>query len=85
LLRTGDRLRIDLRKGTVDALLPAEELDRRRAELEAQGGYAYPAAQTPWQAIQRKLTGQLGDGAILEGSEAFQRIAQTRGLPRDNH
>ena len=85
LLETGDRLRIDLRRGTVDALVPDEELARRRAELEARGGYAYPEAQTPWQAIQRTLTGQLGTGAILEGSEAFQRIAQTRGLPRDNH
>jgi dihydroxy-acid dehydratase len=65
--------------------LSAEELAERRAELEAEGGYAYPEAQTPWQAIQRALTGQLGTGAILEGSEAFQRIAQTRGLPRDNH
>jgi dihydroxy-acid dehydratase len=31
------------------------------------------------------MVGQLGDGAILEGTETFQRIAQTRGLPRDNH
>ena len=85
LLRSGDRLRIDLRKGTVDALLPEDELAERRAELAARGGYAYPEAQTPWQAIQRGLVGQLGDGAILEGSEAFQRIAQTRGLPRDSH
>jgi dihydroxy-acid dehydratase len=85
LLRTGDRLRVDLRRCRVDVLLPDEELAQRRADLEAQGGYGYPEAQTPWQAIQRALTGQLGTGAILEGSEAFQRIAQTRGLPRDNH
>jgi dihydroxy-acid dehydratase len=85
LLRTGDRLRVDLRRCRVDALIADEELAQRRAELEAQGGYGYPEAQTPWQAIQRALTGQLGTGAILEGSEAFQRIAQTRGLPRDNH
>jgi dihydroxy-acid dehydratase len=85
LLRTGDRLRVDLRRGRVDALVTEEELAARRAELEAQGGFAYPAAQTPWQAIQRALVGQLGTGAILEGSEAFQRIAQTRGLPRDSH
>jgi dihydroxy-acid dehydratase len=85
LLKTGDRLRVDLRQCRVDVLISDEELAQRRAELEAQGGYAYPEAQTPWQAIQRALTGQLGTGAILEGSEAFQRIAQTRGLPRDNH
>ena len=85
LLKTGDRLRIDLRRGTVDALLPQEELDRRRSELEAAGGYAYPASQTPWQEIQRSLVGQLDKGAILEGAEDYQRIAQTRGQPRHSH
>jgi dihydroxy-acid dehydratase len=85
LLRTGDRVRIDLRRGTADVLLDDAELEKRRAELEAAGGYAYPASQTPWQEIQRAVVGQLGTGAILEGAEAYQRIAQTRGLPRDNH
>ena len=85
LLETGDRVRIDLRRGRVDVQASDEELARRRAELEAKGGFAYPPAQTPWQEIQRSLTGQLETGAILEGSEAYQRIAQTRGLPRDNH
>jgi len=85
LLRTGDKVRIDLRRGTVDVLLADAELAARREAFERAGGYAYPASQTPWQAIQRALVGQLESGAILEGSEAFQRIAQTRGLPRDNH
>lgn len=85
LLRTGDRVRIDLKRGTADVLLPAAELAARRAAFEQAGGYAYPESQTPWQAIQRSLVGQLESGAILEGAEAFQRIAQTRGLPRDNH
>ena len=78
-------MRIDLRKGTADVLIDAAELDARRRDLAAAGGYAYPASQTPWQQIQRDLVGGLGEGAILEGSEQFQRIAQVRGLPRDNH
>ena len=85
LLKTGDRVRIDLRKGSADVLIAGEELAERRAALAAAGGYAYPASQTPWQAIQRSLVGQLQSGAILEGAEQFQRIAQTRGLPRDSH
>ncbi|MBB4614897.1 IlvD/Edd family dehydratase [Novosphingobium taihuense] len=85
LLKTGDRVRIDLRKGTADMLVPEEELASRRAALEAAGGYAYPASQTPWQEIQRERVGQLSHGAILEGAEKYQRIAQTMGLPRDNH
>jgi dihydroxy-acid dehydratase len=85
LLRTGDRVRIDLKRGTANMLVSDEELDARRKALDAVGGYAYPASQTPWQQIQRTLVGQLSSGAILEGSEQFQRIAQTRGLPRDSH
>lgn len=85
LLRTGDRVRIDLRAGTADMLVPEEEIARRRAALEAAGGYAYPPSQTPWQQIQRQIVGQLDRGAILEGAESFQRIAQTHGLPRDSH
>ncbi|MCW2391743.1 dihydroxy-acid dehydratase [Sphingobium sp. B1D7B] len=85
LLRDGDRVRMDLNACTVDVLISDTELAERREALMAKGGYAYPASQTPWQDIQRSLVGQLDKGAILEGSEQFQRIAQTRGLPRDNH
>ncbi|MEO7656644.1 MAG: IlvD/Edd family dehydratase [Sphingomicrobium sp.] len=85
LLKTGDRVRIDLKQCTANVLIPESELAARRASLEEAGGYSYPASQSPWQAIQRSLVGQLETGAILEGSEAFQRIAQTRGLPRDSH
>ena len=85
LLKSGDRVRIDLKRGTADVLLPEDELNARRAALAAAGGYAYPASQTPWQAIQRGLVGQMESGAILEGAEQFQRIAQQRGLPRDSH
>lgn len=85
LLQTGDRVRMDLKQGRVDVLIPDEQLAERRANLVAQGGYKYPASQTPWQEIQRTLVGQMDTGAILEGSEKYQRIAQTSGLPRDNH
>ncbi|WP_193557349.1 dihydroxy-acid dehydratase, partial [Microvirga pakistanensis] len=59
LLQTGDRIRIDLNKRTADILLSKEELEKRRADLEARGGYAYPASQTPWQEIQRSMVDQL--------------------------
>jgi len=85
LLQTGDRVRMDLKKRRVDVLIPDEELARRRADLETRGGYPYPASQTPWQEIQRQIVGQMNTGMILEGAENYQRIAQTKGLPRDNH
>jgi dihydroxy-acid dehydratase len=85
LLKSGDRIRVDLNRGTVDALISDAELAERRTILEAAGGLPFPKSQTPWQAIQRNLVGQLETGAILEGAEDFQRIAQSRGIPRDNH
>jgi dihydroxy-acid dehydratase len=85
LVQTGDRIRIDLGRGTANMLVSDETLAERRRQLEARGGYPYPASQTPWQAIQRQVVGQLNTGAILEGSEKHQQIAQTAGLPRDNH
>jgi dihydroxy-acid dehydratase len=85
LLKTGDRVRIDLNTGRADALVDEVEWQRRRQELESAGGYQYPASQTPWQEIQRRYVGQMGEGMILEGAESYQRIAQTRGVPRDSH
>src|SRR5438445_3754888 len=85
LLKTGDRVRIDLNTGRADALVDDAVWQQRRQDLEAAGGYQYPASQTPWQEIQRRTVGQMGDGMILEGAESYQRIAQTRGLPRDSH
>jgi dihydroxy-acid dehydratase len=85
VLRTGDRVRIDLKAGRVDMLVSDEELAERRNALEAAGGYPYPDHQTPWQEIQRSLVGQLETGAVLEPAVRYRRIAQTKGIPRDNH
>ncbi|MHA6690486.1 IlvD/Edd family dehydratase [Devosia sp. A449] len=85
ILRTGDKVRIDLNKGQANILISDEDIATRRAELEAAGGYKYPKHQTPWQEIQRGIVSQLGDGAILKPAEKYQRIAQTEGVPRDNH
>jgi len=84
LLKTGDRVRIDLRKGTANMLVSRAELARRRAALEKQGGFKYPASQTPWQEIQRGMVDQLSDGMVLKPAVEYQRIAQ-KSIPRDNH
>ncbi|MEW6392869.1 MAG: IlvD/Edd family dehydratase [Pseudomonadota bacterium] len=85
LLKTGDKVRFDLRKSRVDVLVSPSEIVERRKVLEAAGGYPYPESQTPWQEIQRAVVGQLETGAVLEPAVKYQRIAQTKGLPRDNH
>jgi len=85
LLQTGDRVRIDLNEGAANILIPEAELAQRRAALEQQGGYRYPASQTPWQEIQRSMVEQLADGMVLTPAAKYQRLAQTMGVPRDNH
>ncbi|ODT71685.1 MAG: dihydroxy-acid dehydratase [Pelagibacterium sp. SCN 63-23] len=85
ILRTGDKVRIDLNKGEADILISDAEIEQRRIALEAEGGYKFPKHQTPWQEIQRGLVDQLGSGAVLRPAVKYQRIAQTEGVPRDNH
>jgi dihydroxy-acid dehydratase len=84
LLETGDRVRIDLDKGTADILISAEKLAERRAALEKRGGYHYPESQTPWQEIQRSMVDQLGAGMVLKPAVKYQRVAQ-KYAPRHNH
>jgi len=91
LLRTGDRVRIDLKHGKADMLVDDAELQARRTELEERGGYRIPAHQTPWQEIQRGLVSQLETGMVLEPAVAYRRLAQggvdgtLPPVPRDNH
>ncbi|KAL4923489.1 IlvD/Edd family dehydratase [Aspergillus undulatus] len=85
VLRDGDRIRVDLVKRRVDILLPKEELDKRRAELEAAGGYSMPASQTPWQELFRKETSQLNEGMVMREAVKYQRLAQRNETPRHNH
>jgi dihydroxy-acid dehydratase len=84
LLRTGDIVRIDLRKRSVNVVISEEELAQRRAQDEA-NPFSGPESQTPWHEIARAITGQFAGGAVIESAVKYQRIAQTKGLPRDSH
>ena len=84
LLKTGDRVRIDLNEGTANMLVSEAELARRRVELERAGGYVYPSSQTPWQEMQRGIVDQLAGGMVLKPALKYHRIAQVN-VPRDNH
>ncbi|QXT38569.1 IlvD/Edd family dehydratase [Gymnodinialimonas ceratoperidinii] len=78
-LQTGDRVRLDLNEGTLNALVPDDEWNARKAAWTAPELHH----QTPWQELYRKHVGQLADGGCLELATAYQRIA--KDLPRDNH
>jgi dihydroxy-acid dehydratase len=84
LLKTGDRVRVDLAKGTADILIAPAELAQRGAALKKNGGYHYPPSQTPWQEIQRAMVEQLDSGMVLEPAPKYRGLAQSF-VPRDNH
>jgi dihydroxy-acid dehydratase len=85
LVKTGDRIRIDLNKGEANILIDEAELEKRRAELNAKGGFPFPASQTPWQEIQRGIVDQFSEGMVLKPAIKYQHVAKTFGIPRDNH
>ena len=81
ILKTGDRIRIDLNTRKVDVLLPAGELAARKA------AWTPPKlpTMTPWEEIYRSMVGQLGTGACLEPATLFLDVIETRGESRNNH
>jgi dihydroxy-acid dehydratase len=85
LLKSGDKVRIDLGKRTANILVSKEEFEKRRAALARAGGYKVPESQTPWQEIQRGMIDELSHGMVLKPAVKYQRIAETKGVPRDNH
>jgi dihydroxy-acid dehydratase len=81
LLKTGDRIRIDLNTRRVDVLLPEAELAARRA------AWTPPTLEnkTPWEEIYRSTVGQLGRGGCLEPATLYLNVLETRGESRNNH
>ncbi|MAV46882.1 MAG: dihydroxy-acid dehydratase [Alphaproteobacteria bacterium TMED89] len=84
ILKTGDRIRIDLNRGTADILITAEEFEARRAALIAQGGFPVPESQTPWQALFRDQIEPLDRGMTLRDADRFRDVAR-KSVPRNNH
>jgi dihydroxy-acid dehydratase len=81
ILRTGDRIRIDLAKARVDVQLSQQEIAARRAALPP----PRLESQTPWQEIYRSTVGQLDSGGCMELAIKYQDVVHTKGLPRDSH
>lgn len=78
-LKTGDKVRLDFKKSTLNALVDDAEWQSRIDAWEPPELHH----QTPWQEIYRTHVGQLADGGCLELATTYQKIG--RDLPRDNH
>jgi len=81
LLKSGDPIRIDLKKRKVDVLIPEAELAARRAAWKKPD----LLNKTPWEEIYRSMVGQLGTGGCLEPATLYLNILETRGESRHNH
>ena len=78
-LRTGDRVRVDLKTRRVDALVP-------EAEWQARSTAAFttpPPNATPWQQLYRNHVGQLHTGACLDFACEYRAVCAK--VPRHNH
>ena len=81
IIKTGDKMCIDLNKKRVDLLISKSEFIKRRKRKKI------PKLnnQTPWQEISRSHVGQLEDGACIRTRGLFMDIAEKKGIPRNNH
>ncbi|MEX5510615.1 IlvD/Edd family dehydratase [Pseudomonas paralactis] len=81
LLKTNDRLKVDLNTRTVNLLIDEAEMSRRRGEWTPN----IPPSQTPWQELYRQLVGQLSTGGCLEPATLHLSVIARSGEPRHSH
>jgi len=81
IVKTGDRIKIDLNKSRVDLLISAAEFKKRRKKKKL----PKLVNQTPWQEISRNTVGQLEDGACINSRGVYLDIAKKKGIPRNSH
>ena len=79
ILQTGDTVRLDIPRRTLNVMLDEDELAARW------DAWTVPELthQTPWQELYRQHVGQLGEGGCLEFATHYHNTS--RHLPRDNH
>ena len=81
IIKTGDKIKIDLNNSRIDLLVSNEEIKKRKANTKL----PILENQTPWQEISRKMVGQLEAGSCLETETVFLDITNTKGMPRHSH
>ena len=81
IIKTGDKIKIDLNKKRVDLLISAIEFKKRRSKNKIK----IINNQTPWQELSRLTVGQLEDGACIKTRSVYNRIVEKKGTPRHSH
>jgi len=81
IVKTGDKIKIDLNKRRVDLLISTSEFKKRRKKKKL----PKLTNQTPWQEISRNTVGQLEDGACIISREDYLNIVKKKGIPRNSH
>lgn len=79
ILRTGDKIRVNLKARRVDALLSDAEIAKRRASLRP----FEINNNSPWEQLYREQVGQLETGACLEFAVDYHDIRKV--IPRHSH
>ena len=79
ILQTNDLIRADLEAGTIDMLVPEDELRARRERLVPPD----LPNHTPWQEIYRSHVGQLAEGGVFDLATKYQDVR--RFVPRASH
>src|SRR5258708_39079209 len=79
LIKTGDRVRIDLKARAVNMLISEAELAKRQRD------YKPPKLvnMTPWEEIDRSTVGQLSSGMCMELATHYHRAVKS--VPRNSH
>ncbi len=81
IVKTGDKIKIDLNKSRVDLIISSVEFKKRRKQKKIPKF----ENQTPWQEIARDTVGQLEDGACINSRGIYLDITKKKGLPRNSH
>jgi len=81
IVKTGDKIKIDLNKSRVDLLISTTEFKKRRKKKKL----PKLVNQTPWQEISRDTVGQLEDGACINSRGVYLDIVKKKGIPRNSH
>ena len=79
ILQNDDKIRVSIRERSVNLLLSAEEIERRRGTMKP----FKPENHTPWEEFYRANVGQLETGACFDFATRYRNVRKV--VPRHSH